>query len=127
MLACQDGGGLHAISAANFLFAPLSMPQHDQADCVQADYWRQMLGSDNPLVEYGNDVEGTAFCSADADDPLGSSSWNLQARNQLCPVAHDPTLLGPDCLASCMHRADYINAGMTLFVSCPTIELQLMS
>ena len=38
-----------------------------------------MLGSDNPVIEYGNDVEGTAFCSADANDPLGSSSWNLQA------------------------------------------------
>lgn len=50
---------------------------------LQADYWRQMLGSDNPLIEYGNDVEGTAFCSADSNDPLGSSSWNLQAR-QLC-------------------------------------------
>lgn len=51
--------------------------------CLQADYWRQMLGSDNPLIEYGNDVEGTAFCSADSNDPLGSSSWNLQA-SQSC-------------------------------------------
>lgn len=39
-----------------------------------------MLGSDNPLIEYGNDVEGTAFCPPSDDDPLGSSSWNLQAR-----------------------------------------------
>ena len=45
----------------------------------QADYWRQMLSGDNPLIEYGNDVEGTAFCSADSGDPLGSSTWNLQA------------------------------------------------
>ena len=38
-----------------------------------------MSSGDNPVVEYGNDVEGTAFCSPDAEDPLGSSSWNLQA------------------------------------------------
>lgn len=46
---------------------------------LQADYWRQMCGSDNPVIEYGNDVEGTAFCPPDAEDPLGSTSWNLQA------------------------------------------------
>ena len=46
---------------------------------LQADYWRQMCGNDNPMVEYGNDVEGTAFCLPDAEDPLGSTGWNLQA------------------------------------------------
>lgn len=44
----------------------------------QADYWRQVSSNDNPVVEYGNDVEGTAFCTPDQQDPLGSSSWNLQ-------------------------------------------------
>lgn len=48
------------------------------AKLVEADYWRQMCSGDNPVVEYGNDVEGTAFCPPDADDPLGSTGWNLQ-------------------------------------------------
>ncbi|KAL0054042.1 hypothetical protein WJX82_002859 [Trebouxia sp. C0006] len=48
------------------------------AKMVEADYWRQMCGNDNPVVEYGNDVEGTAFCPPDAEDPLGSTGWNLQ-------------------------------------------------
>ena len=38
-----------------------------------------MSGNDNPVIEYGNDVEGSAFCPVDAEDPLGSTGWNLQA------------------------------------------------
>ncbi len=59
----------HAVHAQHELHALL----------LQADYWRQMCGNDNPVVEYGNDVEGTAFCPPDAEDPLGSTGWNLQA------------------------------------------------
>lgn len=33
-------------------------------------------------VEYGNDVEGTAFCDKDSDDPLGRSAWNMRVRSQ---------------------------------------------
>ncbi len=62
-------------------------PAKATALLLQADYWRQMCGSDNPVVEYGNDVEGTAFCPPDADDALGSTSWNLQVGNLMYLLA----------------------------------------
>jgi hypothetical protein len=44
---------------------------------VEAEYWRERAaapGGGGLLVEYGNDVEGTAFHPG---DPLGETSWNL--------------------------------------------------
>lgn len=69
------------------LLSPASMHSihSNRAVLCQADYWRQVSSPDNPVVEYGNDVEGTAFCAPDQQDPLGSSSWNLQV---LCLLTH---------------------------------------
>ena len=52
---------------------------------MQAEYWRRRGNSDKEnggvsYVEYGNDVEGTAFCDKDSDDPLGRSAWNMRVR-----------------------------------------------
>ena len=41
----------------------------------QAEYWRSRTERDGAFVEYGNDVEGSAFSLR---DPLGSTRWNLQ-------------------------------------------------
>ncbi|KAK9817663.1 hypothetical protein WJX72_000349 [[Myrmecia] bisecta] len=51
---------------------------------VERDYWRHMYAlGDQPLtVEYGNDVEGTAFCSPESGDPLAQTAWNLQVLPQ---------------------------------------------
>ncbi len=46
---------------------------------MQNEYWRQRKVASDLTVEYGNDVEGTAFCSPSEGDPLGSTDWNLQA------------------------------------------------
>jgi len=49
---------------------------------VQAEYWRRRTTrtekNGETHVEYGNDVEGTAFCDTDSNDPLGSSPWNMR-------------------------------------------------
>lgn len=46
---------------------------------LQAEYWRARAEASDAFVEYGNDVEGSAFCDR---DPLGSTPWNMQA----CPT-----------------------------------------
>lgn len=47
--------------------------------CPQEAYWRHHAAAKSKLrpVEYGNDVEGTAFAEPDMACPLGSSAWNL--------------------------------------------------
>lgn len=42
---------------------------------LESEYWREWSHGPGLVVEYGNDVEGTAF-SNEAWDPLGSSKWN---------------------------------------------------
>lgn len=42
---------------------------------AQAEYWRVRGEGGDAFVEYGNDVEGSAFCGR---DPLGSTPWNMQ-------------------------------------------------
>lgn len=42
---------------------------------VEAEYWRARGEGGDTHVEYGNDVEGSAFCARDA---LGSSQWNMK-------------------------------------------------
>ena len=43
----------------------------------QAEYWREQLrGKGEEWVDYGNDVEGTAFADC-GNDPLSNSAWNL--------------------------------------------------
>jgi histone demethylase JARID1 len=53
--------------------------------CVpQLEYWRQRLhGGEVEEVEYGNDVEGTAFSSHKDGDALGRSDWNMQVLSRL--------------------------------------------
>ena len=56
---------------------------------AQAEYWRRRGNSDKENhgvthVEYGNDVEGTAFCDPHSDDPLGRSPWNMRVSSQSC-------------------------------------------
>ena len=47
---------------------------------LQAEYWRRRKhrATDVTHVQYGNDVEGTAFASPDSQDPLGSGPWNMR-------------------------------------------------
>ena len=49
---------------------------------LQAEYWRRRKhrATDVTHVQYGNDVEGTAFASPDSQDPLGSGPWNMRVR-----------------------------------------------
>ncbi len=44
----------------------------------QAEYWRLAGAPDDMLVEYGSDLEGSAFAEAGVEDPLARSAWNLQ-------------------------------------------------
>ena len=51
-----------------------------QSPLLQAEYWRSRTERDGAFVEYGNDVEGSAFSIR---DPLGSTRWNLQVSGYL--------------------------------------------
>ena len=60
----------------------------DRCSCClavpQLEYWRQRLhGGGVEYVEYGNDVEGTAFSDPHEGDPLGSSKWNMRTLPRL--------------------------------------------
>lgn len=54
------------------------------ANFVEAEYWRQRsMSSGKPFyVEYGNDVEGSAFLKSDVPSVAGTR-WNLQVQNVL--------------------------------------------
>ena len=69
---------------------------------MQAEYWRSRTERDGAFVEYGNDVEGSAFSIR---DPLGSTRWNLQ----VWPPEWS------DCSTDqrmCMHREQQLHACM---------------
>ena len=59
---------------------------------IERMYWEEM-GSDKEMeVEYGADLEGSAF-STSPDDPLGRSDWNLKVRLlNSTPPPHFPPL-----------------------------------
>ena len=42
-------------------------------------YWKEMTSGARTEVEYGDNLDGTAF-SASPKDPLGCSDWNLAVR-----------------------------------------------
>ena len=46
---------------------------------VEYEYWKEMLreGSGGLLIEYGSDVEGTAFADVSSGEQLAGSNWNL--------------------------------------------------
>ena len=56
---------------------------------MQEAYWRQYEQPNPLVVEYGNDVEGTAFADPSSRDPLAGSPWNLQVLCQTTPP-HPP-------------------------------------
>ena len=53
---------------------------------MQAEYWRRRVSTENKIayVQYGNDVEGTAFCDHSSEDPLGRTDWNMRVRCKRC-------------------------------------------
>lgn len=65
----------------------------------QAAYWRERATCrEDKFVEYGNDVEGTAFSTSDVPCPLAATDWNLQVRSFLqvmhaCMHAHACTVM----------------------------------
>lgn len=62
---------------------------------VEAAYWKERGATGQPsIIEYGNDVEGTAF---HPDDPLGSTAWNLNVSSS----PKHPPLLNALTTAAC--------------------------
>ncbi|WOG86542.1 hypothetical protein DCAR_0205753 [Daucus carota subsp. sativus] len=62
-------------------------------DFVEREFWQEMGSSNKRTVEYGINVEGTAF-SNNSSDQLGSSKWNLKIlphllRSTLRLLKHD--------------------------------------
>jgi len=47
------------------------------SSCVEKEFWHEMMHGKKGKVEYGINVEGSAF-SCDPDDRLGTSKWNLK-------------------------------------------------
>ncbi len=67
---------------------PASLPPMYPPPSPQEDYWRERSSGTGISVEYGNDVEGTAF---DPGDRLGGTGWNLNVR---CVCVHSLLLDG---------------------------------
>lgn len=44
---------------------------------VEAEFWKEIHSGRISNVEYGCDIEGSAF-STSPKDPLGTSKWNLK-------------------------------------------------
>lgn len=66
----------YAKAADEFARKKLGVAAELPTRTAEALYWKEREGRPGRecTVEYGNDVEGTAFCPG---DPLGSSNWNL--------------------------------------------------
>ncbi|CAK0750013.1 hypothetical protein CVIRNUC_001956 [Coccomyxa viridis] len=60
---------------------PAGLPDH----MAEAEYWRRRVSTENKIayVQYGNDVEGTAFCDHGSEDPLGRTDWNMRVLPKL--------------------------------------------
>ena len=62
------------------------------SEIVEKEFWKEMLRvPNNKTVEYGSDIDGSAFTEAmQAQCPLGSSMWNLKnfARAGLSSLKH---------------------------------------
>ncbi|XP_014490893.1 lysine-specific demethylase JMJ706-like [Vigna radiata var. radiata] len=52
------------------------------SSCVEKEFWHEMMHGEKGTVEYGVNVEGSAF-SCDPDDKLGISKWNLKNFSRL--------------------------------------------
>ena len=61
-------------AANEFAYRRYNMASGFPSRFVEAEYWRERNSGSNLTVEYGNDVEGTAF-SGETWDPLSSSRW----------------------------------------------------
>jgi hypothetical protein len=44
---------------------------------VEAEFWKEIASGRSSLIEYGCDIEGSAFSNSSLD-PLGTSKWNLK-------------------------------------------------
>ncbi|XP_059077523.1 lysine-specific demethylase JMJ13 isoform X2 [Cryptomeria japonica] len=68
---------------ANKLFAhKFSTSASLPAKFVEREFWLEITSGKTDFVEYACDVEGSAF-SRSANDPLGTSKWNLQDISRL--------------------------------------------
>eukprot|EP01018_Ginkgo_biloba_P005427 Gb_21111 [translate_table: standard] len=52
------------------------------AKFVEEEFWRELTSGKTSNVEYACDIEGSAFSSS-ANDPLGTSKWNLKDLSRL--------------------------------------------
>eukprot|EP01018_Ginkgo_biloba_P002898 Gb_02799 [translate_table: standard] len=64
------------------------------AKFVEEEFWREITSGKTPTVEYGCDIEGSAF-SESVSDPLGTSKWNLKelSRNPKSMLRHLETAI----------------------------------
>jgi hypothetical protein len=44
---------------------------------VEAEFWKEIASGRSSMIEYGCDIEGSAFSNS-SSDPLGTSKWNLK-------------------------------------------------
>ncbi|XP_049349437.1 lysine-specific demethylase JMJ706-like [Solanum verrucosum] len=45
---------------------------------VEKEFWKEMTFAKTGMVEYGINIDGSAFSSTFTDDPLGCSKWNFK-------------------------------------------------
>lgn len=45
---------------------------------VEKEFWKEMTLAKTGMVEYGINIDGSAFSSTFTDDPLGCSKWNFK-------------------------------------------------
>lgn len=92
---------------------------------MQAEYWRRRESTEHKVayVQYGNDVEGTAFCDHGSEDPLGKSDWNMRVRCQCCRriSAGQPTYMHtlPHFLQKCYQGRPDLKFCPTAHSACP--------
>jgi hypothetical protein len=49
---------------------------------VEAEFWKEITSGRSSSIEYGCDIEGSAFSNSSVD-PLATSKWNLKVLPRL--------------------------------------------
>ena len=69
-------------------------------------------------VQYGNDVEGTAFCDHGSEDPLGRTDWNMRVRCKRC--CRGTSAERPTCtLCHTCHKLAVCGVQKNTLLHCP--------
>lgn len=97
--------------SANFILHPSACPWHDQAVVCRQTIGARCLAVTIPLLSMAMMWKAQHSVLQMLMTLLAAAAGTCRQDYRMCPVTHHTAVLGLNCLAICMHHADYVNAG----------------